>query len=52
MAQRDPVLVANTREWLRRAEEDVGTAAFLLTAPSPFVRSARCSTVSRPSKRR
>jgi HEPN domain-containing protein len=40
MADRDPVLVANTREWLERAREDLETAAFSLTADPPFARSA------------
>ncbi len=40
MAERDPVLVANTREWLERAKEDLETGAFSLTADPPFVRSA------------
>jgi len=40
MEQADPVLVSNTREWLARAKEDPETAAFTLTAPQPFVRSA------------
>jgi len=40
MAERDPVLVANTREWLERAREDLETAALSLTADPPVVRSA------------
>ena len=40
MGERDPVLVANTKEWLDRAREDLETAAFSLTAERPFVRSA------------
>jgi len=40
MAEVDPVLVENTGEWLVRAKEDIETAAFLLTATPPYVRSA------------
>ncbi len=40
MQQPDPVLLANTKEWLARAREDLETAAYTLTAPAPFVRSA------------
>ena len=40
MEQPDPVLAANTTEWLARAKEDLDTAAFILTASQPFVRNA------------
>jgi len=36
----DPVRVANTREWLVRAKEDLETAAWSLTADPPLLRSA------------
>jgi HEPN domain-containing protein len=36
----DPVLVANTREWLVRAKEDLDNARHDLTATPPFVRDA------------
>jgi len=38
--ERDPVLVANTREWLLRAKDDLENARHDLTAIPPFVRDA------------
>jgi len=40
MEQVDPILLYNTREWLRRAKEDLDAAALVLTVPSPLVRTA------------
>ena len=40
MEQVDPILLSNTREWLRRTKEDLDAAALLLTIPSPLVRTA------------
>jgi HEPN domain-containing protein len=40
MEQADPILLSNTREWLRRTKEDLDAAALLLTVPSPLVRTA------------
>ena len=40
MAQVDPILLSNTREWLRRAKEDLDAAALVLTVPSPLIRTA------------
>ena len=36
----DPILLCNTREWLRRTKEDLDAAALVLTVPSPLVRTA------------
>ena len=36
----DPALVANTRDWLLLAGEDLGTAELSLAAAPPFLRSA------------
>ena len=36
----DQVLIANTREWLLRAKEDLDNAQLDLTATPPFVRDA------------
>jgi len=36
----DPVLIANTKQWLLRAEEDLSNAEHDLLATPPFVRSA------------
>ena len=40
MEQVDPILLYNTREWLRRAKEDLDAAALVLTVPSPLIRTA------------
>jgi HEPN domain-containing protein len=40
MEQVDPILLSNTREWLRRTKEDLDVAALVLTVPSPLVRTA------------
>jgi HEPN domain-containing protein len=40
MEQVDPILLSNTREWLRRTKEDLDAAALVLTVPSPLVRTA------------
>src|ERR1035441_4845584 len=36
----DPILLCNTREWLRRTKEDLDAAALVLTVPSPLIRTA------------
>jgi HEPN domain-containing protein len=36
----DPVRVANTRDWLARANEDIDTAEVALQAARPLIRSA------------
>ena len=40
MEEVDPILLSNTREWLRRTKEDLDAAALVLTVPSPLVRTA------------
>ena len=40
MERVDPILLSNTREWLRRTKEDLDAAALVLTIPSPLVRTA------------
>ena len=37
MDQADPILLSNTKEWLRRTKEDLDAAALALTAPSLLV---------------
>jgi HEPN domain-containing protein len=40
MGQADPILLSNTREWLRRTKEHLDAAALVLTVLSPLVRTA------------